>query len=240
MSKGTISNRVSFLSSISSRLGRNDRLESVQRPNWKFQPQHRVLKDHSQDQLLEILKDQCTRIHTDIVETTVPSLTHTISQVVDNYGGGPIVTWADKRLESYGLHSLFSSDWKNMGIDVHVWDSSKGDENRKFAEEANIGITFSDVTLAESGTVVLFSNSDRGRSVSLLPTNYIALIPKSSIVPRMTQFAASIHQTIENGEPIPPCINFITGPSNSADIEMKLVVGVHGPIRATYIILLDQ
>ena len=53
-------------------------------------------------------------------------------------------------------------------------------ENIEMAESANIGITFSEMTLAESATVVLYSDKDHGRSISFLPACHVSIIPKSS------------------------------------------------------------
>jgi L-lactate dehydrogenase complex protein LldG len=240
MTDGTIQNREAFLQKIATRLGHEPRSSGVSPPDWQHQPQWSVFKGYSQDELLEVLKLQCQRIHTDIVETTVHQLAATLKQVVVNYGGGTVVTWEDPRFAEFGLSSLLREEWPNENIDVHIWNPSVGQKNIEYAEKANVGITFSDVTLAESGTVVLFSGNGKGRTVSFLPKTYVAIIPKSTIVPRMTQAAAYIHEQIEKGKQIPSCINFITGPSNSADIEMNLVVGVHGPMKATYIVVTDR
>src|SRR5699024_7120186 len=101
----------------------------------------------------------------------------------------------------------------------------------------NVGVFFSDISLAESGTVVQFNDRNIARSVSLLPAVYIAIVPKASIVPRMTQAMYGIHKQAVDGEEIATCINFISGPSNSADIEMNIVEGVHGPVKAVYLVV---
>ncbi|KEF38406.1 hypothetical protein M670_02450 [Schinkia azotoformans MEV2011] len=236
---GTIQNRDKFLNKIAGQLGRSRVSSQIESPTWKYRPQDKVFHDATQDELLDILKEQCKKIHTSLYITDIKDLSKVLTKVVNEYGGGPIVKWKDDRFTEWGLDPLIKEEWPNQNIDVHEWDYIKGDENVKVAENANVGITISEVTLAESGTVVLFSDKERGRTVSFLPSTYIALIPKSSIVARMTQGAQKIREVYEKTGYVPSCVNFISGPSNSADIELKLVVGVHGPFKASYIVIND-
>lgn len=236
---GTIQNREAFLNQIASSLGRSRVSSGVKVPEWKHRPQDQVLKDATSDELVEILKTQCLKIHTSLVMTDSKKLSETLNEVVSNYGGGPVVTWKDERFSKWGLDPLMKKDWPSQEIEVYEWDHTKGKENIRQAEKANVGITISEMTLAESGTVVLFSDKDKGRTVSFLPATYIALVPKSTIVPRITQAARKLRELHHSGKQVASCVNFITGPSNSADIELNLVVGVHGPVKATYIVIDD-
>lgn len=236
---GKIYNREAFLDQIAKRLGRNYPEKQAVNPEWRFNPQDKVLQDASSDDLLHVLKEQCKNIHTEFFLTNITSLPEALKDLISRYGGGPIMKWRDSRFAEYGLSILFEQILPSEDVDVYEWDSAMGEHNIKIAEKSNIGITISEITLAESGTVVLFCSKDKGRSVSFLPSKSIIIIPKSSIVPRMTQGARMIREKVKNGEQVASCINFITGPSNSADIEMNLVVGVHGPTKAAYMIVDD-
>lgn len=229
---GSIQGKDKFLKNIAANLKR-EMPTDVKIPEWQFRPQDKTLTDLSQDELVQVLKTHGEFIHTDVVQTTQKDLQRVLTEVIDKYGNGEVIAWDDERFQEYGI------DLK--AFDTFIWDTAKGEENIKVAERANVGITFSDITLAESGTVVLYADKGKGRSVSLLPATYIAIIPKSTIVPRFTQAAQQMNQmNKDNADEFPTCINLITGPSNSADIEMKLVVGVHGPIKATYIVVEDK
>lgn len=235
-----IKNRDAFLNNLAANLGRPRRTEGVQRPEWGYNPQSEVLKGYSKDDLVTVLKEQCETIHTNYKQTNLAGLKETLRQTIQDYGQSIVVS-NDQRNETYGIPDLLSEMEENDNlVEVHVWDAEKGKENQEFAERADIGMTFSDITLAESATVTLFNDKDNGRSISLLPQTYIAIIPKSTLVPRMTQAAQQIHEANQKGQEIASCVSFISGPSNSADIEMNLIVGVHGPVKATYILVDDM
>ncbi len=237
---GTIQNREKFLNNIASNLGRKPRLSGVERPSYKFQPQHEVLKDKTTDELLEIMKEHCTKIHTDYYQTNSENLVHTLKAAIDYFGGGPITITKDERFEEFGIADLLKKELPNEGHPLHEWNPDGDVDNMALAEKSNVGITFSELTLAESATVLLLSSKEKGRAVSLLPKTYIAIIPKSTIVPRITQAAKYLRDSVQRGELVPSSINFVSGPSYSADIEMILVVGVHGPVKAAYIVVEDK
>lgn len=238
--QGTIQNRESFLLNVAKRLGR-DKVNSVcKTPEYKYNPQNSVLQGLTQDQLVEVLKEQCKNIHTTVIMASRQDLPAKLSDTVKSFGGGTISVPDDKRFAEMGLDTLMKQEWPKQGNEIQVWDPVKGQENIDYVEKANIGIVISDITLAESGTVTILIDKGKGRNINFLPENSIMIVPKSTIVPRMTQAAKILREKVKNGEKVPSCINFISGPSNSADIELNLVVGVHGPVRATYIVVDDQ
>ncbi|MFT8316955.1 MAG: lactate utilization protein C [Sporolactobacillus sp.] len=230
---GTIENRDKFLENIAQKLNHKPG-EYVQNSEWQNQPQLRVYRDYSQDQLIDVIKQVSESIHTQVVETDSSHLSESLNHLIQTYGGGPVVATRDARFKTLGLASLMQDN------KVYVWDTAKGHSNIEAAAKANIGLSICDVMLAESATAGFFNDKDKARSVSLLPVASLVIVPKSTIVPRLTQAMARVQKSVDAGEDPAPYINFISGPSNSADIEMRLVVGVHGPVKVAYLIVSDQ
>ena len=78
-----------------------------------------------------------------------------------------------------------------------------------------------------------------GRGFNFLPTHYVALVPQSGLVRSTRQAMVNYEHRFAEGLKT-SAITIISGPSNSGDIEMELVVGVHGPVQCTYVVISDR
>ena len=95
-----------------------------------------------------------------------------------------------------------------------------------------VGITRAQAAIAETGTLVLDSSCERNRLVSVVPPVHIAIVAASRIHETLGETLAML----QSGKELSPAITFITGPSRTADIELTLTIGVHGP-QELYVIV---
>lgn len=108
-----------------------------------------------------------------------------------------------------------------------VWQPGSNEELLTLAAGADIGVIAAEHAVAHTGSIVVTSSGDRGRSVSLLPAVLMAIIPTERIKTRLGEVLG--HFDGMRREQFPAGIHFISGPSRSADIENDLTIGVHGP-----------
>jgi len=110
-------------------------------------------------------------------------------------------------------------------------DEAARRRHRQDAAAAEIGVTGADLALAETGTLVLLSGSGRPRSTSLLPDVHVAVFGRDRLVESLEQVGVMLEALHVDADRAMTgaMINFITGPSRTADIELTLTRGVHGP-----------
>jgi L-lactate dehydrogenase complex protein LldG len=95
------------------------------------------------------------------------------------------------------------------------------DAGHRALAECDLGVTEADFALPETGTIGLVSSAERPRAVSLLPRVHLALVDPAVL-------RADLHQVFEEARDVPYLV-FVTGPSRTADIELTVTLGVHGP-----------
>ncbi|MCZ6531301.1 MAG: LutB/LldF family L-lactate oxidation iron-sulfur protein [Chloroflexi bacterium] len=101
-------------------------------------------------------------------------------------------------------------------------------------DQAEVGITGSLAAFADTGTVVLSTASRRSFLPSLLPAVHLVIVRARDIYPNMeTWLEAGGAQTIVDSS----SVVFISGPSRTADIEMTLTIGVHGPGQVIAVVI---
>ena len=119
------------------------------------------------------------------------------------------------------------------GLPWRSWPLLSVRSGRATGSEA-VSLTHAFAGIAETGTLMLRSGADAPTTLNFLPDTNIVLIEAGRIVGAYEEAWALLRQA----GALPRTVNFITGPSRSADIEQTLQLGAHGP-RRLHILLLD-
>jgi L-lactate dehydrogenase complex protein LldG len=103
--------------------------------------------------------------------------------------------------------------------------------------EADVSITACEALVARTGSILMSSAQDSGRTVSIYAPVHICIAFTDQLVYDIRDGLEMLNEKYKNM--IPSFITFATGPSRTADIEKTLVVGVHGP-KDVYVFLIDS
>jgi L-lactate utilization protein LutC len=107
----------------------------------------------------------------------------------------------------------------------------------EFLSKADVGITHADMAVSQTATVIIRTARDEDRLVSCLPRVHIAIVSTTRLVEKLADVTQYLKGNLQTNEPC--VISFVSGPSRTSDIEMKQVLGVHGP-HEVHVILLEQ
>jgi len=105
---------------------------------------------------------------------------------------------------------------------------------------AEVGISGVDFLLAETGSLVLTSQTEGSQLASLAPPVHVALYRREQVLSSLDDVLEHLYISTGTGSPMPGrSMVFITGTSRTADIEQILIRGVHGP-REVHAILIEE
>jgi L-lactate dehydrogenase complex protein LldG len=100
-----------------------------------------------------------------------------------------------------------------------------------------VGLTPCFAALAETGTLMLLSGPQTPTTLNFLPETHIVVLRRSQIVAGYEDAWDRLRMA---GDQLPRVVNFITGPSRTADIEQQIVLGAHGPRRLHIVLVEDE
>ncbi len=115
------------------------------------------------------------------------------------------------------------------GATVARWDDAPLDgiaEREAQADEAVVSLIVADVAVAQTGAVGFAHGRGRPRAAALLPDRQIALLRREDLVDSM---AEALAKWFGAGRADASNVIFAAGPSRTADIEQRMMLGVHAP-----------
>jgi L-lactate dehydrogenase complex protein LldG len=148
-----------------------------------------------------------------------------------------VLAWSASNLPIENVDTALA----DMGLTLVAPTELHTPESRDKVRHIRIGITGVEAAFAGTGSMLMLAGPGTNRSASLMPFRHVALIPFSSLYRNFEEWlaeqrdAGTLVDTFRNRANL----TLISGPSKSADIEMNLTLGVHGP-KFVHAILFDD
>ncbi len=158
-----------------------------------------------------------------------------VCQLAEKMDARRVVRSVQEVFEDVPLDDALSS----LGATVQVMALGEESAGSFNPADADLGVTGVDYAIAETGTAVILPRRGVSRVTSLLPPVHVALVKPSQTLEGLDDlYLLRRLAYLRDGANAGSYMNFITGPSRTADIEQTLVIGAHGP-RETHLVILD-
>lgn len=151
-----------------------------------------------------------------------------IWRLLDERNARQVLAWDLEQIDLPGLPAMLE------GRGVHVLEADVRGPARKerlqILEPVAVCLSGVDCAIAESGSLALRHGPGRPRLASLLAPTHIAIVRRAQLVRGLGEALALLRE--RHGATLFDAtshLTFITGPSRTADIEMTLSLGIHGP-----------
>jgi L-lactate dehydrogenase complex protein LldG len=122
-------------------------------------------------------------------------------------------------------------------IPWNTWPLLQIRRGRAEAED-RVSLTPCHAAIAETGTLMLISGAHTPTTLNFLPETHIVVVRRDQVVATYEDGWDRL-RTASRTEALPRAVNFITGPSRTADIEQHIELGAHGP-RRLHIVLVED
>jgi L-lactate dehydrogenase complex protein LldG len=202
------------ISKVRSALGRSNRLEVTPTPPVLDEPIIRLV--HSDVGLAELFIAAATRNKVLAEAVSADALGEKLISFLQSQRLRRVAFGSSPLLEKLKIPSLLSSN----GFDARAWDRMTLDELYEF----DAGVTDVYAAIAETGSLVVRASPGQGRSLSLVPPVHVAIVEPRNLLADLVDLFEKLGR-----DGAASSTSIITGPSKTSDIEMNLVVGVHGP-----------
>lgn len=115
------------------------------------------------------------------------------------------------------------------------WPASMKIERRVAQREDHVTVTGAFAGVAETGSLVLVSSREHPTTLNFLPDVHIVVLRADRLVAHIEDVWARLRAELGA---MPRTVNFVTGPSRTADVEQTIQLGAHGP-RSLHVIFVE-